>query len=121
MAENPRAVRRRVGRNIRRLRLLHGLSQERLAEAARRDTKHVGEVERGRVDVGLDFLASIAATLSIPLADLVGPGWPSQVCVMPRRDAEQVARALRIVVEAIEAAQPRTRARPARVRNRSKG
>jgi transcriptional regulator with XRE-family HTH domain len=95
------------------------MSQERLAEAARRNTKHIGQVERGQVDVGLDFLTSVAASLSVPLTQLFAPAWESDLCVISRRDAEQLERALGVIVRAKDAALPRARATRARSRGRS--
>lgn len=69
MSEHPDA-RTRVGRNVRRVRRARGLSQERLAELAGNTAKHIGQIERGEVNVGVDFLARIAAALAIDVADL---------------------------------------------------
>jgi transcriptional regulator with XRE-family HTH domain len=70
MRDHARAIRSRVGRTIRRLRLARDLSQERLAERAGNSWKHVGQIERGEVNVGLDVLAGIAAALSVDIAEL---------------------------------------------------
>ena len=70
MGDDERAVRTRVGRIVLRLRLLHGWSQEKLAERASLSWKHVGQIERGEVNVGLNSLTRIAATLSVDIADL---------------------------------------------------
>jgi transcriptional regulator with XRE-family HTH domain len=70
MPENLRAIRLRVGRNVRRLRRLRAFTQERLAEHVGNTWKHIGQVERGEVNVGLDILSKIADALSIDVADL---------------------------------------------------
>jgi transcriptional regulator with XRE-family HTH domain len=70
MRHSGRAIRSRVGRAIRRLRLLRKFSQERLAELSGSSGKHLGQIERGQVNVSLDVLARIAAALSIDAADL---------------------------------------------------
>jgi transcriptional regulator with XRE-family HTH domain len=70
MRDHGRAIRSRVGRTIRRLRLARDLTQERLAERAGNSWKHVGQIERGEVNVGLDVLAGIAGALSVDIADL---------------------------------------------------
>jgi transcriptional regulator with XRE-family HTH domain len=70
MGNHGRAVRTRVGRVVRRLRLLRGWSQEQLAERASRSWKHVGQIERGQVNVGLNGLSRIADALSVDIADL---------------------------------------------------
>lgn len=63
-------ARTRVGRNILRVRRARGISQERLAELAGNTAKHIGQIERGEVNVGLDILARIARALTVDLADL---------------------------------------------------
>jgi len=71
MRENLRAVRLRVGRNVRRLRQSRGFSQERLAELVGNSVKHIGQVERGEVNVGLDILSEIARALAADLGELL--------------------------------------------------
>jgi transcriptional regulator with XRE-family HTH domain len=55
---------------IRQLRLVRGWSQEKLAERASSSPKHVGRIERGQVDIGLNRLTEIANALSVDIADL---------------------------------------------------
>jgi len=72
MPEHVRAVRLRVARNVRRLRRARGISsQERLAELVGNTGKHIGQVERAEVNVGLDILARIASALSVDVGDLL--------------------------------------------------
>ena len=73
MRENRRAVRLRVGRNIRIQRHARGLSQERLAELVDTGVKFIGQIERAEVNVGLDTLTAIAAAFSVNVAELFGP------------------------------------------------
>src|SRR5215472_12619493 len=70
MRDQGRAVRARVGRTVRQLRFLRGWSQEELAERANSSPKHVGSVERGEVNVGLDTLVDLAGALSVNVTDL---------------------------------------------------
>lgn len=98
MRENPRAVRDRVGRNIRRLRLQRRWSQEQLAERAGKNHKHIGQIERGEVNVSLDTLTAIAGGLSASIGDLVGSAIasdepPARPYAMTRRRAQQIERA----------------------------
>ena len=65
-------MRARVGRMVRELRLLRGWSQEQLAERASSSSKHVGSIERGQVNVGVDTLADLARALSVNISDLFG-------------------------------------------------
>ena len=69
MGDHGRAVRTRVGRTIRQLRLQRGWSLERLAERADSSPKHVGDIERAQVSASVDTLAEIAAALSVSPAD----------------------------------------------------
>ena len=71
MRGHGRAVRARVGRMVRKFRLLRGWSQEQLAERANSSPKNLGRVERGEVNIGLDGLADLASALSVNVSDLV--------------------------------------------------
>ena len=70
MRDHLRTVRLRAGRNVQRLRLLRKLTQEELSELVENSTKHIGQVERGEVNVGIDILSKIAGALSVDVADL---------------------------------------------------
>jgi transcriptional regulator with XRE-family HTH domain len=101
MRDNLRAVRVRVGRNIRHLRRLRGWSQERLAELVGNTSKHVGQVERGEVNVTLDILTAVALALGVPVGELFGPpatpSPESRGYTISHRDLEHVEQSLRIV------------------------
>jgi transcriptional regulator with XRE-family HTH domain len=102
MRENLRDVRLRVGRNVQRLRLLRGLSQERLAELVGNTGKHISLVERGEVNVGLDILSQIARALSADVQDLfIGPRGgrrsDSPFFIITQRQLDQIDQALRNV------------------------
>jgi transcriptional regulator with XRE-family HTH domain len=60
-----------VGRNVRRLRVQKGLTQEELAFEAKIDLTYVGGIERGRRNPNLMVMARIANALSVPLAKLL--------------------------------------------------
>lgn len=60
-----------VGRNVKRLRLAKGMTQERLAFAAELDLTYVGGIERGRRNPSLIAMARIAEALDAPLSDLI--------------------------------------------------
>ena len=70
MPEQLRAVRLRVAGNVQRLRRSRRISQEKFAELVGNTAKHISQIERGEVNVGLDILTSIASALSIDVADL---------------------------------------------------
>jgi transcriptional regulator with XRE-family HTH domain len=113
MRDNLRAVRLRVGRNIRSLRALRGLSQERLAELVGNTEKHIGQVERGEVNVTIDILTAIAAGLSVNVWELLGPAPEStpgsRICAITQRDLDQIEQALRIVNRAKRTSRRRER------------
>jgi len=60
-----------VGKKVRELRLEAGLSQENLADKAGIHRSHMGEIERGEVDMPLSTLVRIAQTLEIKASALV--------------------------------------------------
>lgn len=98
MQEDQRAVRLHVGRNIRQLRRLRGLSQERLAELVGNTNKHIGLVERGEVNVTIDILTSIAAGLSVEVGELFASNVPGpHAYTITLRDLELIEQALRAV------------------------
>lgn len=59
-----------VGRNVRRVRVAKGVSQERLAFDAGVDRSYLGGMERGEENPTVDVLDRIAATLAVPLGEL---------------------------------------------------
>lgn len=59
-----------IALNVRRIRVTKGISQERLAADAGVDRSYLGGVERGEENPTVDVLDRIAATLTVPLADL---------------------------------------------------
>lgn len=94
MEDNVQGVRLRIGRRVRQLRLLRGMSQEKLAELAGNQYKHIGQIERGEVNVGIDILASIAAGLSVDVSKLLEPtaaeARSQQTFALTEHDVEQL-------------------------------
>jgi transcriptional regulator with XRE-family HTH domain len=62
-----------VGRNVRRIRLEKGLTQERLAEASDLSQQYLSELERGVRNPTLKILAQIAGALGVQPTDLIAP------------------------------------------------
>jgi transcriptional regulator with XRE-family HTH domain len=58
-----------VGRNVRRIRVAKGISQERLAFDSDVDRSYLGGVERGEENPTVDVLDRLAATLAVPLRE----------------------------------------------------
>jgi transcriptional regulator with XRE-family HTH domain len=92
-------VRLRVGRKVKRLRLLRGLSQEQLAERVGNTDKHISQLERGKVNVGIDVLSSVASELAVDVAELfVNPSSSSaSIYLIARQDLDRLEEALKIV------------------------
>lgn len=64
----------RIGKRIRLLRQHRGLSQEELAEISGLHRSHMGELERGELNITLVTLERVAASLRIPLRQIVDHG-----------------------------------------------
>jgi transcriptional regulator with XRE-family HTH domain len=63
-------VLRPLGEQLRRLRLERALSQERLAELAGLNYKHIGRIELAKVEPGAAVLVRLARALRVPVGDL---------------------------------------------------
>lgn len=75
-----------VGLNLRRLRIERDVSQERLAFDSGVDRFYLGGMERGEENPTIDILDRLAATLSVPLANLfVGLDDPNDVAAGLKR------------------------------------
>jgi len=59
--------------NLRRLRAVHGWSQERLGDEAGLHRTFIGSVERGERNISLDNLGLLAWALDVPAAELLTP------------------------------------------------
>lgn len=63
-------IRKELGKKIREIRKIKGLTQEELGEKANLSYKFIGELERGKVNVSLDSLFRISQALEIYIGDL---------------------------------------------------
>jgi transcriptional regulator with XRE-family HTH domain len=96
-------VRLLVAKRVKQLRLQRGWSQEQLAERAGNTEKHISQVERGKVGVGIDVLASIASGLAVDLADLLphrSDNAGAYTCLITPQELELIEEALQIVARA---------------------
>ena len=59
-----------VARNVRRIRIAKGISQERLAFDSGIDRSYLGGIEREGENPTVDLLDRLAGTLEVPLAEL---------------------------------------------------
>ncbi len=64
-------IQRRIGANIRALRLKRKMSQDVFAERSGLHRAHVGEIERGESNVTIQTLKIVADTLKVRVRDLV--------------------------------------------------
>jgi transcriptional regulator with XRE-family HTH domain len=62
---------KKVGNQIKGLRIKTGLSQEKLAFACELDRTYIGSVERGERNISVLNLSKIAKALDVPLSDLL--------------------------------------------------
>lgn len=65
------SVYKAIGNNIRKYRLERGLSQEKLSELLRANSKFIGHVERVERFISLKKLIAVSKILEVPLALLV--------------------------------------------------
>lgn len=72
MADPRDEVHRRLGANVRELRVRRRLTQEALGERAGLSYKFIGEVERGVSNPSIESVAAIAKALDADIADLFG-------------------------------------------------
>jgi transcriptional regulator with XRE-family HTH domain len=114
MRENLEKVQLRVGRNIRHFRRLRGWSLAQLAERIDMTEKHVGDVERGKVNVKVDVLTTLAEMLGVDVAELfsgtANDAIGTLLYVITQEDFERIEEALQIL----------ERLRRTRARHRSK-
>lgn len=64
-------VQKHVGRNIRKLRLQKGFTQDAFADRAGLNRSHMGEIERGESNLTIQTLKIIADALRVKIVDLV--------------------------------------------------
>jgi transcriptional regulator with XRE-family HTH domain len=64
-------VQKHVGRNVRKLRMAGGFTQDAFADHAGLNRSHMGEIERGESNVTVKTLKIIADALKVKIVDLV--------------------------------------------------
>lgn len=90
------SIRQIVAKNIRRHRLLKGMSQEKLAKASGLSLRFIARAENQPQNLTLDSLDQLSRALGIAVADLVAE---------PRRSAKAGLRAASSIDDAIRALQ----------------
>jgi len=69
--DKPPVARQVFARQMKRLRLTKGLSQEKLAARAGLHPNYIGSVERAERNISLDNMERIAKALAVPVAELL--------------------------------------------------
>lgn len=69
-------IRQELAQKLRFLRFTRGWSQEVLAERAGLHRTHIGQIERGQVNVSIDNLEKLANAFTLPLPELLTPPSP---------------------------------------------
>jgi len=77
-------VRRLVGRNLRRLRLDRGVSQEQLAHDADIAPSYLSQIETGKRSPTVTLLQALATALRMPIVEFFADGKPSATKGLPR-------------------------------------
>ena len=77
--------------NMRRVRVLRGISQERLAADAAVDRAYLGGLERQTENPTVDLLDRIAATLAVPLTELFVQPAEGEAPPLPLRSGRKKA------------------------------
>ncbi len=67
------------GRCLRSIRVAKGFTQEGLASQVGLDRSYVGSVERGERNISLENIAKLAASLRVPITELVDFKKPEQI------------------------------------------
>ena len=66
-------ARQRISHNLKRLRLAHGLSQEKAAELADFHRTYVSQVERCVTNISIDGLERLAHAMGVDIVELLRP------------------------------------------------
>lgn len=83
-------ARRQVGENIRRLREARGWTQEDLAEHSGLAPAHIGRIERGELDCGINTLEALALALGVDLSRLVEDRAWRTMCALKEEYANEL-------------------------------
>ncbi len=60
-----------IGKKIKQLRIEAGLTQEAFADRAEIHRSHIGEIERGEVDIALSSLMKVSQALGVTISKLI--------------------------------------------------
>lgn len=90
---------KKLGLRIKELRRKKKLTQDELSELAGMNGKHLGEVERGGINISIQNLDKLAESLDVPLLTLLD--------IAPQQSKDELSREIARMVEASDLAQVR--------------
>ena len=64
-------IKKTIGNNLRYIRFQKGLSQEKFYEQFNLNPKYLASIERGEINMGVEFLANLAIALEVPITELI--------------------------------------------------
>jgi transcriptional regulator with XRE-family HTH domain len=85
-------VRQLVGWNLRRLRVMRGISQDELALRAEIERAYVGHLERGTKNATLLTIEKLAAALQFPILELFQEPEPGEAKPLPLKAGRRKSR-----------------------------
>ena len=74
MAASANTARALLARNVRRIRLARGMTQERLSHESGVMQSHLSEIEAGKRNATVDLVGAVALALGVPVAMLFDEG-----------------------------------------------
>ena len=69
MAASPNTARSTLARNLRRIRLERGLTQETLSHESGVMQSHISEIEAGKRNASVDLVGALALALAVPVSE----------------------------------------------------
>lgn len=64
-------IKKTIGNNLRYIRYQKNMSQEKFYEEYGLNPKYLASVERGEINIGVEFLANLAKALKVPITELI--------------------------------------------------
>ena len=81
-------IKKIIGNNLRFIRFQTGLSQEKFYEQFDLSPKYLASIERGEVNMSVEFLANLATALNVSLTELILED-PAKVILKKRVDQKR--------------------------------
>ena len=81
-------IKKIIGNNLRFIRFQTGLSQEKFYEQFDLSSKYIASIERGEVNMSVEFLANLATALNVSLTELILED-PAKVVLKKRVDQKR--------------------------------